>query len=796
MKPEYITEEKVSFFFNKYKFNSDLIFHLKRKLLHEAHDFGEWQQYLAANSDMTRNFFTQNERLLDEFIRPAIADPERLHPGVIHEFLSHITFFQVENNIDALVTRNIILAFLEHPECLNERNKFDAMLNLGIFYVLTRYAPFSETMDCFQKAMEIYPDFASADSDDTRAHQIFCLGYEFLAYDLYRSNDFAAMSALYDRIDGLLHSGSEELFHTIWGKDADVRGGIEMLMRYFRVCAVFAAGQSGFRAKDGSAEQQAALKRIVSWLNAEYAAEKREGTVSCMIFTYFQKARAVFRRITVGQYSAILTAEFQRRYEHQGVQLAFPENAILMDVSAVNSCFASLLDTLKLFCDSFSYVNVFLPELYRSSTQDGLRRNVIKEMAYYYEQGKYAEKGFLTDSFVIENICLISGHFKTAQDFIPFLQMVFTHREVSSAIHFSMVSTIAGICLTHFIEQKPELFTIPGLFEDSAAVLRHKNELLDFIKRAGLLHDIGKIGCSNVVNLHFRKITDYEFGIIRNHPLSGAALAERIPFLRMYRDIIIGHHKMWGDSGGYPAEFKSSASILQTFIALITICDCIDSVTDSQGRNYAVKKTFDDVLSELKESAGTRYSPELVALIDEDESLKEELRYVTTTMRNYTSYRMYQQFVSPTVKHSVEDNKEIREYSPEFLPELRKFYLHCYPDAQEKIDMHLDEFTGNKSSRMYILCDKGNTVFGVVSGCIITPITSEERFFLFSDIIVMPEERRKGWGIELMLFTWEHLKKERIRKVKTNVSNDFKTESFFWISGFSTAKEYLLERNL
>ena len=43
MKVEDITAEKVVFFFNKYKHNTEQIIHLERRILSESYDFEKWQ---------------------------------------------------------------------------------------------------------------------------------------------------------------------------------------------------------------------------------------------------------------------------------------------------------------------------------------------------------------------------------------------------------------------------------------------------------------------------------------------------------------------------------------------------------------------------------------------------------------------------------------------------------------------------------------------------------------------------------------------------------------------------------
>ena len=112
MKAEFLTKEKIVFFFNKYKYNSDLIIQLERRLLKESYNFEKWQTMLSENSKLTRRLFAENEELLDEYIRPAIEHPGLLTSEAVDTFLTHITFFLFENHLDSLVVDDLLSALM------------------------------------------------------------------------------------------------------------------------------------------------------------------------------------------------------------------------------------------------------------------------------------------------------------------------------------------------------------------------------------------------------------------------------------------------------------------------------------------------------------------------------------------------------------------------------------------------------------------------------------------------------------------------------------------------------------
>lgn len=71
MNPELLSKEKVVYFFNKYKYNSNRIYVLERQLLNESCKSQKWELLLKEISDLTRQLYIKNEALLDAYFRPS-----------------------------------------------------------------------------------------------------------------------------------------------------------------------------------------------------------------------------------------------------------------------------------------------------------------------------------------------------------------------------------------------------------------------------------------------------------------------------------------------------------------------------------------------------------------------------------------------------------------------------------------------------------------------------------------------------------------------------------------------------
>lgn len=101
---------------------------------------------------------------------------------------------------------------------------------------------------------------------------------------------------------------------------------------------------------------------------------------------------------------------------------------------------------------------------------------------------------------------------------------------------------------------------------------------------------------------------------------------------RRYANIAKGHHKWYDNTKGYPEDFDTGKVPEKVIIDLVAVADCIDAATDTVGRSYNRGKTLDDMKAELTEGAGTRYTPYIVELL-EDEKVCRDITYILTQYR-------------------------------------------------------------------------------------------------------------------------------------------------------------------
>jgi putative two-component system response regulator len=128
------------------------------------------------------------------------------------------------------------------------------------------------------------------------------------------------------------------------------------------------------------------------------------------------------------------------------------------------------------------------------------------------------------------------------------------------------------------------------------------------------LHDIGKVAIPDCVLLKPGRLSDEEFGIMKQHTTFGAetlaAAAQKRPgarFLRVAAEIAESHHERW-DGSGYPNGFRGMAIPLAARI--VSLADVYDAMTSKR----VYKQAFTHVMTraEIIKGNGSHFDPVIV----------------------------------------------------------------------------------------------------------------------------------------------------------------------------------------
>jgi putative nucleotidyltransferase with HDIG domain len=124
------------------------------------------------------------------------------------------------------------------------------------------------------------------------------------------------------------------------------------------------------------------------------------------------------------------------------------------------------------------------------------------------------------------------------------------------------------------------------------------------LRRAALLHDIGKIGVEDRILRKPGPLTDEDWEAMKQHPLIGYKMLSGLHFLKPSLVGILHHHERW-DGKGFPAGLTGGA--IPLYIRILTVADTVDAMTSD--RPYRAGLAFDEALAQIQKGAGTQFDP-------------------------------------------------------------------------------------------------------------------------------------------------------------------------------------------
>ena len=127
------------------------------------------------------------------------------------------------------------------------------------------------------------------------------------------------------------------------------------------------------------------------------------------------------------------------------------------------------------------------------------------------------------------------------------------------------------------------------------------------LRFGAILHDIGKIYIRESILRKPGPLDDGEWEEMKQHPVIGADLLNRIPYLSQAIPIIRHHHERW-DGSGYPDGLSGEDIPLTARIA--SVADSLDAMTSN--RVYQSAVDTDRAYQEIVEGSGTIYDPAVV----------------------------------------------------------------------------------------------------------------------------------------------------------------------------------------
>lgn len=130
------------------------------------------------------------------------------------------------------------------------------------------------------------------------------------------------------------------------------------------------------------------------------------------------------------------------------------------------------------------------------------------------------------------------------------------------------------------------------------------------VELGALLHDVGKIGMDEVLLKGKRGLTEDEWAVVREHPVTGGAIIADLDELSFLVPAVRHHHERY-DGTGYPDGLEREQ--IPLLARMMAVADAFDAMTFE--RPYrAAPLSFEEACAEVADGAGSQFDPQLAAL--------------------------------------------------------------------------------------------------------------------------------------------------------------------------------------
>lgn len=159
-----------------------------------------------------------------------------------------------------------------------------------------------------------------------------------------------------------------------------------------------------------------------------------------------------------------------------------------------------------------------------------------------------------------------------------------------------------------------------------AEAMGRDSKYVERLKVAGLFHDIGKIGTSDMILGKCSSLTDDEYEVIKKHPAQGSTILSSLSAFSDIAKIVECHHERI-DGRGYPNGLMEDE--IPEGARILCVADAFDAMTSN--RKYRSAKSLADAISELERGRGSQFDENIVdaflVLLHDYEHIKQKINW-------------------------------------------------------------------------------------------------------------------------------------------------------------------------
>lgn len=196
-------------------------------------------------------------------------------------------------------------------------------------------------------------------------------------------------------------------------------------------------------------------------------------------------------------------------------------------------------------------------------------------------------------------------------------------------VHALMSARIVRCLCTHLVRMRPDMF-IGTLGLDSVdAVVRESYAIVEFAYHAAMIHDVGRLAMIETMMVCGRDLMEEEVESMRCHPEIGYKLVAGKKSVEAYKNVILGHHKWYDDSNGFPESISTWNVGEKTVTDLVACVELLSDFMDSLFGRHIDREELKEVIEQIEKVSGSRVASFFSWFLEVPE-VAEDLRYLVT----------------------------------------------------------------------------------------------------------------------------------------------------------------------
>lgn len=187
---------------------------------------------------------------------------------------------------------------------------------------------------------------------------------------------------------------------------------------------------------------------------------------------------------------------------------------------------------------------------------------------------------------------------------------MYRHKMLQSrSLHSAIISSMKSTLFEKNQETEEHAQRLIKVSELLGQKMNLAEKQLNELELLSTLHDIGKIGISDMILKKPGKLTNEEWVEMKKHPEIGYRIAMSTAELSPIAECILSHHERW-DGTGYPHGIKGEE--IPLLARIIAVADAYDAMTEDRPYRKAMSK--EEACEEIKKYAGIQFDPVIAEL--------------------------------------------------------------------------------------------------------------------------------------------------------------------------------------